>query len=55
LPSPADFKNKDNKTFEWSKASTLAITLADDKIKQAIDLTTPKGSEVLERIELVNP
>jgi hypothetical protein len=55
LLTPADFKNKDNKTLEWSKVSTFAITLTDEKTKQAIDLTTPKGAEALKRIELVNP
>jgi hypothetical protein len=55
LLTPADFKNKDNKTLEWSKVSTFAITLTDDKTKQAIDFTTPNGSEALKRIELVNP
>jgi hypothetical protein len=55
LLSPADFKNKDNKTLESSKISTLAITITEDKNKQAIDLKTPKGVEALKRIELVNP
>ncbi len=53
LLTPADFKNKDNKTLEWSKVSTFTISLTDDKTKQAIDLTSPEGSSLLKRIELV--
>jgi dienelactone hydrolase len=51
----ADFKSKDNKTLEWSKISTLGINLTNEITKQAIDLTTPEGAKVLERIELVAP
>ena len=50
--TPADFKKKDNKAFEWSKISTLIFILAADKTKQAIDLTSPEGSSLLKRIDL---
>jgi hypothetical protein len=52
LLTPADFKKKDNKAFEWSKISTLIFILAADKTKQAIDLTSPEGSSLLKRIDL---
>ena len=51
--SPADFKNKEGKTLEWSKVSTFSISLTDQKSKRKIKLTDPSESKVLQRIELV--
>ena len=51
--TPTDFKNKDDKTLEWSKISTFSITLTDQKTKQRIKLPHPEAPPVLQRIELV--
>ena len=48
-----DFKSKNDKTLEWSKISTISITLTDANTKQRIKLATPEGAHILKRIELV--
>jgi hypothetical protein len=51
--TPADFKNKDGNTLEWSRITTFSISLTDQKTKQKIKLTDSNAWQVLRRIELV--
>jgi len=51
--SPSDFKNKEDKTLEWSKVSTFSISLTDQQSKRKIKLTDPNERKILQRIELV--
>ena len=53
--TPADFKNEDEKTLEWSKITTFSITLTDQKTKRRIKLTDPEVAQFLVRVELVDP
>ena len=55
LLAAKDFTSKDDKSLEWSKISTLTITLTDAKTKQRINLSSPEGAQILKRIELIKP
>ena len=48
-------KTGDDRPLEWSKVTTFAITLTDTKTKRKINLATPDGAQILNRIELVKP
>ncbi len=47
--------SKANTPLEWSKISSFTIILTDAETKQKINLASLEGSEILKRIELVNP
>lgn len=49
-----DFKSDDGKTLEWSKITTLEVTLAKEATQEKVKLASPEGIKTLRRIELVD-
>jgi dienelactone hydrolase len=49
-----DFKGDQGKTLEWSKIATFDVTLVDQDTKAKLELGTPAGHRVLQRIELID-
>lgn len=49
-----DFQSDDGKALEWSKITTLDVTLVNEATKERVKLASPKGFKTLRRIELID-